>query len=379
MLAALAVVGASIFTISVMDLGVSGNFKKGQDALFHAEAGIHHVLSEIQRDVDNGALVLDSAVETVNYTSPLGLNFDPVTQLTRLADGVSYLFRVDGTALDAEASIEVVIRGGPLPIGIFGNRRISMGPGVVIQSYDSSTLTNPTSGDSTHAATVGTNEEMGGGSDGVEGTIYLGEDTAGNPASYTGEGSSTATVVRGDRIDPDPLGAVGGALAAKFASVATVNDNASAVGGTLVGGVLTVEGDMTLVAGNYYVDEIDVGNHETLTIDASAGPVNIYLTGPGFIASQGEVITTPPLPDNLHIFSNSNSDIQFKPKTDFTGTVYAPYADFQAQPNGDLKGSFWANDISLMPGNLTFHDTRSSFGFSAGSMHKIVLWDHIRK
>ena len=106
--------------------------------------------------------------------------------------------------------------------------------------------------------------------------------------------------------------------------------------------------------------------------------MNIYLTGPGFIASQGDVITTPPIPNNQHIFSNSSDTIEFKPKTDFTGTIYAPYATLQAQPNGDFKGAIWANDISLMPGNLTYHDTMSDFGFDNGAMYHIVLWDHIR-
>lgn len=377
-LAALAIVGTTIFSATRIDTSMSGHHKKGLSAFYNADAGVRHVVTQVRSDVEGGSLVLGAPTVAVSYTPPAGFNYDPITQLTQMPDGEQYLFTVVGHALDARAEIEAVLSGDDdLTIGFFGDERISMGPGAELRSYDSNITQNPGPADSTDETTAGTNEEMGGGPGAVHGSVTLGKDTLGNQATYVNAAPPTEVILSG-RIDPDPLGAVGGALADDFTDIQTVNDNASAVGAiTQPDGSLLINADTTLVAGEYWVSELDIGNHERLTVDATAGEVIIYLTGPGFISSQGEMVVNPNIPDNLHLFSNSTDGILFKPGTDFTGSIYAPYAAVDLQPNGKYLGSAWAWQLNLLPGNGLYYDTSSTYGKKVPGTMRVATWKQV--
>ena len=378
LLFALVLLGAILYSVLSVDLRNADNYNRAVRALHDADAGCDHVLGGIKHDLSAGSLVLDQAVEAVNYLAPAGFDFVPVTNLIRLADGRSYMYRVIGRSGSARACIEVAVSScSSITIGCFGNSDVRLKSGTRVYSYRSSQTTAPTPATSTGEASVGGNEHIGGDNDAVDGTIILGEDESGNPASYSHEFTTPSEVIRTGRIDPDPLGVTNGYLASEFVRVALTNDNASATGGTLVGNVLTIEGDVALTAGDYYVDEIDLGNNETLAIDATAGPVNIYLIGGAYTQPNAEIDVSPAKPDNLRIFSNSGEPIEFQPNSHYIGFIYAPLATVRIQPAGAFYGALWADEIEVWPGGNVYIDIDFLDGFDMGEPMRIVSWKQI--
>lgn len=362
--------------VTTMNARQTGFSVAGAAAFEQASSGADFVFGRVRADDISGVVTLRTAMVSVNYAAPAGYDFDPVTNLIRLADNRSFLYRVVGRQGDARATVEVVVgRAAVIMAGVFGNQGVSLGPNTEIGAYRSSQGTAPTV--STGEGSAASNESMGGKFNAVDGTIYLGESTAGTPASYAHEFTTPATVVRTERIDPDPLGLANGALSNEFAFVAISNANATAIGGSISGGQLLISGNVTLRAGRYYVSQIDLGNHRTLTIDASSGPVEIYLTGSVSTAPNSTISANPPLPENLIIYSNSNAPMQFQPNMSFVGFIYAPLASIRIQPNGNFLGALWANSISAAPTGRIYVDTDFLEQFSAGRPLVRLSWKHV--
>lgn len=381
LVAALVLMGGVAYTVLRTDLRGTGHYADAVSALHQADAGASHVFERIRADLDADVLRFDAPFKTVSYAAPADYSFDTVTNIFALAGNQHYRFSVHGFSRQARATVETVVGGRVSGPGkhVYGDDEVAMGPGTDVYSYSSSTNEWPVPSDSTDHATVASNEDIGGKADAVNGTVVLGEDESGVPATYAHEFSPgpKTDVVRVDRMDPDPLGAIDGPLADEFARVATNNNNGDAVGGAPNSPYLTLEGDVTLTAGDYYVDEINIANNKTLTIDASSGPINVYLTGPAFVAVQGDMPVAPHLPDNFRLFSNSSETIEMKPKTDFCGLIYAPLAAVYLAPNGDIYGGVWARSLEIKPGGAFYGDDdllhKAVFGFL-----RIVSWKEVR-
>ncbi len=358
-MAALTLYAATAYLTSSLDIRTARSHILATRALYQADAGVRHVSERVREDVRSGSLRLNSMTHAVSYPAPAELTFDTVTALYRLADETSYSFEVVGRSAEASATIEAILSiDDKLRFGLFADRNMTFGPTARVYSYNSSQILNPNAGDSTHDSLVGVNGSMGGNSATVNGTILLGENLSGQPASYSHEFSSTqaAVVERTTHIDPDPLGVVGGELAADFARVAAANDNATAVGGVISGNSISLQGDVTLRAGDYYVSQINIGNHRTLRVDATDGPVNIYLTGTAYVAPNASIDTGPPLPNNLRIYANSSAKIDFAPNARFVGFIYAPLATIDIKPNASVYGALWGRDLNISPNGDIFTD-----------------------
>jgi hypothetical protein len=374
---ALTLLGGMAFVVSKIQLRGSGYYRQGAEAFANADAGARYVLHRMAAAKDNGTLALHGANVAVNFTAPAGYAFDAVTNLTRVADG-HYMYRLSGYAQTGRATIQVVVAHDPLfpPFGIFGDRGVQFKPNARVWSYQSSATLVPTAAGDTREARIGSNRTVEGDADITAGAIYLGEDSAGNPATYPAELTTAASVYRVPRIDPDPLGLAGGWLAGEFARVAASNDNARAVGGTVSGNSIELSGDVTLVAGDYYVSLIDIGPNKTLRVDASAGPVNIFLTGEALIAANGNITTSPALPGNLRLYSNSSRMIGLKPGGDFVGFIYAPLANVQMEPNGLFRGAVWGMSVNFWPGGDAFIDMDFLEDF-VGRPLELVSWKEV--
>lgn len=362
LLGALALLAGIVFTVVSLDLRNAGAYTRAAAAFAAADSGARYAFARARADVESGALGFVRNQERVSYTAPAGFQFDAVTNLVLLPDRRSYLVRVTGRAAGAaRAVVELVATGRPAApsMTVFGNLGVDLKPNAVVYSYRSSTVTAPAIGDNTREAAVGSNGVIGGRQDSVQGgKIYLGANAAGTPAAYSFEGATPATVEHIARIEPDPLGVVGGYLALRFAQVALTNNNSSVAGATRRGMVMTIDRALTLTAGDYYVDRIDLGQNRTeaLTINAAAGPVNIYLTGSASMRSKAELVVNPPIPANFRIYSNSTLTLDMRPRTTFMGYVYAPLATVYMAPNSDMYGAVWANYLSVMPGGSFFCD-----------------------
>jgi len=45
----------------------------------------------------------------------------------------------------------------------------------------------------------------------------------------------------------------------------------------------------------------------------------------------------------------SSSELRVQPNSDFSGFLYAPYADIKLQPNGRVFGVVWGHRVDIQP------------------------------
>jgi hypothetical protein len=381
-LAALAIVGGTIFVMTQTDLQITANYKRSIEAFQQADAGVQYVKDQINKDLQSGAITLLNPVETVNYTPPSGYTFDPVTQLAQTGNTNAYVFEVVGRSGESEGTIEAVVHRRPITeYGVFGDLQVDLKSFANVYSYDSRRVTNPGSGDSTGQADTASNEEyitnMG---TLIDGSLVLGEDLAGAVAEWKSTGTPTITGYEGeetDRIDPDPLGAVGGDLAADFTAAQSSNDNGSASPPITGNKINLGNGEaITLPSGDYYLTDVILKNGATMEIDASAGPVNLYLSG-RFEAKEGSTINSNGKPTEFNMFSNSNQDIIIKHDGDFKGYVYAPDAFVEVKNSADFYGVVWGEEVALKNGGDVYIDIALLESRWSDSVY-LVSWKEVR-
>ena len=198
-LSAISFIGATIFTLTHTDILIAGNYKFKTEAFNHADAGAEYVKSKINEDLALGTLILDSAVESVNYTAPSGYEFDPVTTLTRTADTNMYMFTVTGRTQGAQAVVEVMVRRDPiLTFGVFADSQLDMKSSANIYSYDSGNTPSPTPADSTGKADLGSNASViSHNNTAIDGTLALGQDLLGTLANGTQQALQTFQAMLG--------------------------------------------------------------------------------------------------------------------------------------------------------------------------------------
>ena len=328
-LAIISILGTSAVTVTTTDLKIGSNYKRNVQAFYDAEAGSQYAIAMIEDGLANDTLALSGSSLTVNYIPPTGFSFDTITALTQVGATSNYSFQVTGHSGNANNTIEVAIARDPtFEYGAFGDKKLDMKSNGSVYSYDSSVITNPVPADSTGEGDVGSNGEVIVYNDTfIDGNVGLGNDDAGTEAVYTATGVPIVNGENADvpRVDPDPLGINSGGVYDPSTYSAS-NDNAGA-DPPIVGNAISLgNGDiLTLTAGNYYLTSIELKAGSTLSIDASGGAVNIYLTG-ALEAKNGSSINLTGDPPDFTIFSNSEDNIDFKHGSAFRGTLYAPYS-----------------------------------------------------
>lgn len=376
----LGLLGLTAYTVGRQDFLISRNHMRVVQSLNQADAGIEYVKSQIEARLTLGDS-LPTIVSSLNVTAPDGYDFDPVTVLEQLGDTNLFSFSVTGRSGavgtpdgNGNTTIEATVRRArAINIGVFGIESLDLRPNVDVYSYDSRDVLNPTAGDSTGAASVGSNEDIAFQPNvNLHGTVSIGADTDENDAVCSGCDAYESENV--GHVEEDPLGISGGTLADQFASAAIDNDNALVpeISGA---NVLNVNGaPANIPSGEYYLSEISLKGD--LTVSVLDGPVNIYLTG-GVNSWPGYEINIVGKPTNFRIFSNSTEEIKILPKFDFRGFIYAPYADILMQPEGDFHGAIWGNTTILQPGGSTFVDTALFDEFQTTKLD-IVSWKEAR-
>ena len=378
-LAIITLLGTTAVVVTTTDLKIGSNYRQSVQAFYDADAGGQYTISMIEDGLANDTLDLSGSSVTVNHTAPAGFSFDTITTLTQVGTTDNYSFQATGHSGNAGSTVELVFVRDPLfQYGAFGDEKLDMKSNGAVYSYDSSATPNPTPADSTGDGDVGSNGEIivHNGTY-IDGNVGLGDDDAGTEAVYTATGTPTVTGQAADvpRVDPDPLGVIGGDAAADFATYSATNDNTSA---GIVGNVISLgNGDsLTLTAGNYYLTSIELKNGSTLSIDASLGEVNIYLTG-GLDAKNGSSINLTGTPPDFTILSNSTTDkIDFKHSSTFKGMVYAPYASVVVKNSADIYGMIWANEVDIKNTGEVYFDTALKDKCPADTV-TIVSWREI--
>ncbi len=396
LLAVLMTLGTTSVVITSNDTTISRNYNNAVQAFNNAEAGVQYGIGLIEDGLENDdytlpASVGDTAVITdPDDTVPGTYNFS-LSVLTKSADnGYSFTSTGDGPpnppASTAQAVIEVTFkRGSGLSYGVFGDLKVEIKNSANIYSYDHNVTPNPTALDSTGQADMGSNGHLEIKSNVyIDGDAALGDDGAGTEATIE---IKTGVTINGDsgvdvsRVDPDPLGVVGGEYESKFTDYSSSNDNnlaSPAISGNTiyldVGETMTLNGKAG--GANYYLSEINLKNSATLNIDASAGPVNIFLTGK-LEAKTGSAINVSGAPSDFSVYSNSTDNVEFKHSSAFKGFIYAPYAKVEMKNSAEVYGAIWGRDTEIKASASVFFDTSLKDKIQSNDL-SLATWENVR-
>lgn len=378
--AVLALLGTTAVTTTTTDLKIAGNYRESARALYNAEAGLHAVIAQIA----SGGFTWPAfgGSQTVTVTAPSGYSFDNGSGSAAISvtnmDGTYYRFEVTGYGEgNARKKIEAYFMREPFLKGysVFAEGDVKIENFRRIYSYNSNVTPNPNPfnypGASTGKGNVGSNKKVAADSGStIGGNVGLGTSSGGTVAVYD-PGSSPAPVVTGTtktvgRVDPDPLGAVGGALAGQFTAYSASNDNAAQM--TSSAGVYTAA-DRKIDAGfgktvtlrgkaggsNFYFSSVTLDGGALLNIDTTNGPVNIYMTDKLDVKDWSFISMSGP-PTSLTIYSRSDKDMTVKNFGDFKGTVYAPYGKVTVENNGHAFGLAWGKEVTVKNSGQFYYD-----------------------
>lgn len=388
-LVALGMLAGTIALVAAGDLRMVGRQKRGAEAFVDMDRGVQYVKSMIDAALAAGTLALSGEVVSVYYAAPAGTGFDAVTQLVRVGTSDHYVFRLTGRSPGARAMADVVFRqASTFEMGLFADGQLEVKAYGGIYAYDSTRTPLPTPSDALGGALMAANGTVWTRQDSfLDGSFLLGQSASGTDAGWT-ETPSGGSLITGeeglqtDRIDPDPLGAVGGPLAAQFVyySNPANNNNATADPPVIRAPqnrlTLGSGASCTLTAGDYYLSDVDLRNGSTLIIDDSAGPVNIYLTG-AFNAGNGSQILVTSSPSQFALFSNSTRSINLSNSSSVGGLIYAPYASVTINNSGDFYGSCWAKNVQVNNSGSFYMDLALLRRFLDDSI-KILSWKEVR-
>lgn len=112
-------------------------------------------------------------------------------------------------------------------------------------------------------------------------------------------------------------------------------------------------GTQTLTAGNYLAPSLSISGNGQLVIDASLGPVNLYVSGSISIAGNG-INNLSGKPASFNLVETGNAGVSFSGNGTYFGTVYAPNSVLSLTGNGDMYGAFVGAGIGIS-GNGLFH------------------------
>jgi len=392
LIAALSILGTTAVMQTSTDLRISTNYKTSRQAFYDADAGIQYAIAKMEAGLasDPPTFTLPSAGSPVSltYTAPTGFSFT-ISSVSKNSGSDSYTFTSTGHGPgNAQVTIEVTVKGGSaISYAAFGNQKADMKNGGATLSYDSSS-SDPTKNDpsdplfqTTHEADVGSNDWLvthTGSS--IDGDGVLGQQSDG---STTVNDIHAETVFYGTaglnagRVDPDPLGInSGGEYDPSTYAAEDNNDN----GDLALGTTIDTNGSVTLVGkaggADYYFTSILLRNGANLTIDASAGPVNIFLEG-GLSANNESAINVTGKPTDFSIFSNSTTLIDFKHSSTFKGFVYAPFANVNMKNSSSVYGAIWASQVDIKNSGTLYFDTALKDKFASNDL-TLTAWKDVR-
>ena len=371
----MSIIGAVAYVITANDSATAVNLEVSRKAFYSADAGAQFTLAWIQKALKANTMVLpqtDGA--TVSLSSCL-LQADPdITDIrfeclptdapvvTRIANN-AYQFTVRGHgAKNADADIRVTFKNrSALRFGAFGDQGFTAPAYSNFYGYDSTVTLTPGGDDGTNSCDIGSNQSVnlsdntevyghiGLGGNGTTDAVY---NPSGSPEPRIhGEGDAVRSV---GRIDPDPLGVSAGVYAQKFNYFRVFSDN-----GIIPSDLLLEIGQFVTLSGkpggaNYYFTKIELKSGAAMTIDTSAGPVNIHLSGE-LNGKNGTITHAGGDPKKFAIFSDSAAPVSLSTAIAFYGVIYAPYASLEINNHEALYGAVLAGAVEVKnAGNFYF-------------------------
>lgn len=433
-LAILAMLGSTAVVLTTTDMQIGANYKASAQAFYDADAGVNYAIAKMEAGLKANPktftlpTTIGSSSSLAAFTAPTGFGFSYQTPGITMISETRFSFTTMGAGPNSSSTsiITTCKRIPAIAFGAFGDKKLDLGNTAAVYSYSHSSNPNPTPATSTSEGDVGSNESVILRNNSiVDGDVALGENSGGVDGTLTDQGG----IVSGtngediDRVDPDPLGVVGGEYAAKFVTYSGTNDNAShavvAPGSTITttAASLTIGPSETLTlkgqagGSNFYWHDIDVKNNSFLYIDTTNGPVNIYLTGTFDAITGSQVINTtdascstngatpatstcsccntasPPTytcalgaPSDFAIFGNSQTStdkISIGNSVDFAGLIYAPYLTVRLDNSADIYGAIMGREVEIVNSVEIYYDTDMADKFTTNNL-ALTTWRDVR-
>lgn len=299
-LVVVSILGATAYTLGRIEVSSTSDFNDIEQSFQNADAGARYVLAKLKSDVAGGSVSLSGTTVSVYYAAPSGLDFDPVTSLSRLADGKAYKFTVVGRANSSRATIEMAVRSGTSGYGDFFSEGLMTLSGGSSATGDVSCNVGITLSSSSH----------------VEGDASPGPGYTVDATKVSGDTTPLSETIDLPAVD---AGDLADAKANNMAPSITPSGYYDASKGEFSCGGGSVA---TFPAGTYYFTRFTVSGGGKIII---SGATEIYCTG-SFTISGGSLDNTTLDPDNLKIFTTGTDKVTYSGTSAGYAQVYAPYA-----------------------------------------------------
>lgn len=186
-------------------------------------------------------------------------------------------------------------------------------------------------------------------------------------------GTTVAAISNSDL--PMTLGSAGSTTTLRIPSISATGNS---------GQVLTIQGDTTIVlTASAGASALSMTGQSSIAIAPGAkltiyveGDVNIAGNG---VANGGTSAATSNQPINFQIWGTRTSgtqNIAISGNGALSAVAYAPNASLTINGNGDVMGSFVANDITVV-GNAAFHYDESLGNFGGSNPYRVTRWNEI--
>ena len=390
-LVVLSILGTAALTLTNTELLIVRNIKLNAKAFYNAESGIYFTLSQVEEALGNGTqdIYLPATIGSsknfnstlINKLSDLNIRFE-ISSITKKSNKI-YSFNSTGRASNnAQEKINAKFtRGSAVNFAVFGDKEVDVGNTAGIYSYNSTVISDPVPSDSTGYADSGSNElVILRNNCVVDGSTVLGKNVNGVQATLDDKGGivSGTNGMTIDRIDPDPLGLIGGEYAdnVSYYSLAINNDNdelSTDPSNSISGSNMVLEnGQNATLQGksggaNYYFNDIKLKNNAVLYINTTNGSVNIYLAGEIDAVTGSNIITkdtdSPGIfgnPRDFSIFASSQDNtnkISIGNDVGFYGFIYAPYISVRMDNSADIFGAIVAQSVYITNSVDIYFDT----------------------
>jgi hypothetical protein len=194
-----------------------------------------------------------------------------------------------------------------------------------------------------------------------------------DPVTAPTTGSTIAAIGNSDL--PLTLGSAGATTTLRIPSISATGNSSK---------VLTIQGDTTIVltaaAGT---SALSMGGQSSIAIAPGAkltiyveGNVNIAGNG---VANGGTTAATANQPANFQLWGTRTSGTQsvsISGNGALSCVAYVPNGSLTINGNGDVMGSFVANDITVV-GNAAFHYDESLGNFGGSNPYRVSRWNEI--
>jgi hypothetical protein len=372
LLLVLATLLAAFFRVNAAAFGEQRQYRENERAFYVAEAG----LSEGYTEVTRGNF---GAIGSEAFPSQLG-NANYWVDMENLGTRV-YSLRSTGLDSIARERLELVMREIPdgfFRYAVFGAEGVLLRPESFVDSYDSelgsyASQYDGSTGYAQENGNVGSNEDIimstnseihGNATPGPDGIVDLSA-----PQSYvSGSTEPAKELIELPPIQVPPIPAQPPwSLKSKSATLPPGDHHYTSLD-LSSGASLTIVGPARVV-----LDKFLLRSNTTLTVDTSAGPVQIFATGNLQLESNSNLITNSERPRDMAFYISADDvntkptpTVDFSAQSNYIGLIYAPNAEVKFSANFAVYGSVMGREVTMGANSAVHYDSSLLFDDTNG-------------